>query len=496
MIKKIIYTFLISTLVFTNFNSNLLPVSAFDLKASKSESVMNETLGNSIVKEEYPSGGEVSPVETEQNKQDKDFVIEGSVEKSMDVNLNDCLKLALGNNPRIRVALNDSLASHTRIAQTWSNYFPQLNWQSGYSKNRSLQTASMMGSAAKDYNYYVLGQISLSQMLYDFGVTQNTVTIKKLDYEAYKTSLTGVINDVIYQTKDAYYNLLFAYENKKVAQDTVKKYEMFYNQAKAFYEIGMNPKVDVTIAEVNLSNAKLSLINAENGIDMAVAKLNNAMGVPYLNKYNVQERLRYNPIKLSISDAFKLANESRPELKLAGIKIEEANQAVKLARKSYFPTLQAQGNYARGGESFNDTYGFNYGVYLNFPAVNGMLINNQIKEARFLYDKQLADAQVTKNSVYLEIQNAYLALDEKKNQIPVALLQVKQAKENYELSYGRYRVGVGNPTELKDAQNSYQAAQLSYYKALYEYNSSKAGLEKAIGKNIIGENDDHIDFES
>ena len=80
-------------------------------------------------------------------------------------------------------------------------------------------------------------------------------------------------------------------------------------------------------------------------------------------------------------------------------------------------------------------------------------------------------------------------MTEKKSQIPVARLQVKQAKENYELSYGRYRVGEASPTELKDSQILYQQAQLSYYNALYQYNSAKAALEKAIGKNIITEED-------
>ena len=78
--------------------------------------------------------------------------------------------------------------------------------------------------------------------------------------------------------------------------------------------------------------------------------------------------------------------------------------------------------------------------------------------------------------------------------MPVALLQVKQAKENYELSYGRYRVGEASPTELKDSQILYEQAQLTYYQALYEYNSAKAGLEKAVGKNIISD-EDVIEFE-
>lgn len=475
------------------FSFAAAPASAFAKKISPTDSLLNETLKKSIVKEEYKSGDKVLKEEAPAGSDERDFLIEGSVEKSLDVNLVDCIKLALGNNPRIKSALNDAMASHARIAEAWSTYFPEFSWSSSGSRMRNLQTSSMMGTAARDFNYYVLGQATLSQMLYDFGVTQNTVTIKKLDYEAYKTSLTSVINDVIYQTKDAYFGLLFAFENKKVAEDTVQKYDMFYKQAKAFYEIGTNPKIDVMIAEVNLSEAKLKLIQAENAIDMAVAELNNVMGVPYMNKYNVQERLRFSPVKMSMTEAFELAKQSRPELKLADIKIKEADQAVKLAKKTFYPKLEAQGTYARGGASINDTYGYSYGVFLNVPTVNGMLIANQIKEAKSLYDKQLSDAQNTKNNVYLEIQQAYLSLYEKKRQIPVSLTQVKQAKENYDLSYGRYRVGVGNPTELKDAQNAYNQSQLNYYNSLYKYNSAKAALEKAIGKNIVG--DDEIALE-
>ena len=114
-----------------------------------------------------------------------------------------------------------------------------------------------------------------------------------------------------------------------------------------------------------------------------------------------------------------------------------------------------------------------------------MLIKNQIKEARASYDREMARAESERNNIYLEIQQAYYTLDEKKSQIPVAFLNVKKAKENYELSYGRYKVGVGNPTELKDAQVSYQNAQLSYYNTLYQYNSARAKLEKAIGRNLV-----------
>lgn len=450
----------------------------------------SQDIGNTVNEKEYPHAEAVLPKTNEK----ADFVIEGSVEKNIDMTLERCIELALGNNPQINAAFHDILASDTRIKQVWSNYFPQLSWQTGYTRIRQLQLSDALGRNLT-FNYYILGQITFQQMLYDFGVTQNQATIKRLDYEAYKTTLGATINDVIYQTKDAYYNLLLAFESKKVAEDTVNKFEMFYNQAKAFYEIGMNPKVDVTIAEVNLSNAKLQLIQADNAVNLAIARLNNIMGVPFIDQYNVQERLQYQPVDITFNKAVDIAREARPELKLAELKVESANQTVKLVKKSYFPTLSVEGQYQLGGRSWTNNYGYNFGGYLNFPTVNGMLIKNEIQEARYLYDKELANARNTQNQIYLEIQNAFLTLEEKKNQMPVALLGVKQSKENYELSYGRYRVGEANPTELKDAQINYQQAQLSYYTALYQYNSAKAALEKAVGKNLAAESSDIIELE-
>lgn len=437
---------------------------------------------NKVNPDEFPQSEDVLP----KSKIKPEFVISGSVEKNINMTLNNCLKLALGNNPQINAAFQDILASDARIKQIWSNYFPSITWQTSATRLRQLQLSDAFGETL-EFNYFLLGQVSLQQMLYDFGVTQNQATIRRLDYEGYKKTFEATVNDVIYQTKDAYFNLQYAYEYRRVAQDTVNKYQLFYNQAKALYKMGMKPKVDVTIAETNLSNAKLKLIQAENAVNLAAAKLNNVMGLPYIQKYDISEKLQYKPTNITFTQAIDIARDSRPELKHAEIKVEGAHQTLNLTKKSFLPTISVEGQYQRGGKHWTSNYGFNIGAYLTFPTINGMLIRNEIKEARYYYDRELANARNTQNNIYLEIQNAYLTLDEKRNQLPYAIIQVKQAKENYELSFGRYKVGEGSPTELKDAQNTYEQSQLTYYSALYEYNSAKANLEKSIGKNICSD---------
>ena len=482
MYKKLFSLILICLLTTANL-AVAGEVSAVDKKQAKTDKL--NSIGNKIITSEYPDADKISPQIEDNKKVNDPKVIEGSVEKTIDITLEDCIKFALGNNPKIRAAIEEISASDARIKQSWSNYFPNLNWTTNGAKTRNLLFSDAIGARDATYTLYYLGQISVSQMIYDFGVTQNQVTIKKLAYKSAQETLTSVVNEVIKQTKDAYYSLLLAYDDKKVKEDNVQKFELFYNQARAYYEIGTNPKVDVTIAEVNLSNAKLQLIQADNQINVAMANLNNVMGLPYMTKFNVQERLKYADCDITLEDAMSIADESRPDLKVAKLQVEQARQQLKLMKKQYLPKITAQGNYAIGGSQPTKSYGYSFGGYLDFPTVNGMLINQQIKEAKANYSKQMANATSTENDIRLEIQKAYLTLVEKKNQIPVAFLGMKQAKENYDISFGRYKVGEASPTEMKDAQVSYLNSQISYYNALYQFNSAKAGLEKAIGKNIM-----------
>ena len=81
-------------------------------------------LGNDIQKEEFPDGKDVEPIVDEPSIEDSNLVITGGVEEVRDINLDDCLRLALGNNPRIQAAMQDVFAADARLRQTWSNYFP------------------------------------------------------------------------------------------------------------------------------------------------------------------------------------------------------------------------------------------------------------------------------------------------------------------------------------------------------------------------------------
>ena len=427
---------------------------------------------------------------------DKAQKLEGSIVKENPVlSLSDCLELALINNPKIKAAYAKSEISKYQKWETLAGYSPRLDWSSSINRQKPdlsmLRNVNMNVSA---FNKYTLGQIGIKQLVWDFGYTQNQYTINKIDYDKSKTEIDKTVNEVVAAVKDAYYNLMYAYNRKHVALDSLDDYTTIFNQAMAFWEVGTTTKVDVLFAQTNLENARAELIAANNNVDIAYSKLNNAIGLPFVDAYRIDTSINYEPVSITMKEAIEIANTSRPDLKGAMLNVDMADQAVKLSWKTIMPKLEFQANWATGGiDDWTDKTWYNAGGFLTFPTINPILLRNQVKEAKAAYEAMQYETKAQLNDIYYDIQNVYTRLKDAKARIPVASVAMEKAKENYELASGRYKVGYGNVIELKDAQVALSNAKLSYYQTIYEYNSARANLERAIGQTIKSDEVKKID---
>ena len=427
-------------------------------------------------------------------KEDKAIKLEGGISKSIVLNLADCLELALINNPKIRSAYAQSEIAKYQKYETLAGYTPRLDWST--SINHTKPDLSMLRSnmSISAFDKYTLGTIGIKQLVWDFGFTQNKYTINKIAYEKSKAQIDTVVNDVVCNVKDSYYNLLYAFDRKKVAQDALDNYTKMYHQAMAFWEVGNKTKVDVLFAQTNMEEARSNLIAAENNVDIAYSQLNNAIGLPFVDPYMIDLSLKYEPVKISMKEAVEIANESRPALKGLMLSVEEANQGVKLAKKAFAPSIEFQASFSKGGiEDWTERDWYNAGGFLIFPTINPVLMINQVKEAKAQYEQVQYNTKAQINDIYYEIQTVYTALKDTKARIPVTKTAMEKAQENYEITSGRYQVGYGDAIELKDAQVALVSAKLNYFKTIYDYNSAKANMERAIGQTLKPEISEEIE---
>lgn len=400
-------------------------------------------------------------------------------------NVDDCVKIALANHPSIVSSKSSAEIYKSRIAQAWAAYFPKIGAGVEYSRNDMLVT--MFVPEKQKYNMFYLPTASANMLLFDFGKTKAQADVAKKAYQASEDNVQRSINEVIFNVKKCYYNLLFAIQQEKVYTDSVHDYEIHLEQAKAFYDIGTKAKIDVLTAEYNLGKAKLDLIKAKNNVKLAYASVNNAIGLPEFTDYAIDENLETRTYDVILEDMFDTAFKTRPEYLAAQKKAEGSKILVKASKRAFLPDLKAFGSIQYGGTNPGNDVGYQFGGSLSYSNFNALLLKKQIDEAKSTAKKDTADLETTRQMVYLEVKQAYLDLENSKDSIPVAALAMVQAKEQYDLASGRYKVGLGDAVELKDAENTYRKAQLEYYSNLMNYNISAANLERVTGSPIKAE---------
>ncbi len=415
----------------------------------------------------------------EENKVLTNTAYEGSINTTEIISVDNCVKLALEHHPIIKVAMSNAEIYKSKIAQAWANYFPTLSAGVSYSRN-DMQVSNFAFPTQK-YDMFYVPSVSADMLLFDFGKTKAQADVAKRTYEAAQESLQSNINDVIFNCKQAYYNLLFALQQEQVYEDTVKDYELHLEQAMAYYNIGTKPKIDVLTAQYNLGNAKLNLIKAKNTVKIAYVQLSNSMGLPEYTGYEVKDNLNTKAYEIDVKEAVNTAFETRPALLAAKKKAEASELLVRASRRAFTPDISGFASYSRGGKKVDTDYGYQVGAQLTYSSVNLLLLKKQVDEAKATYKKDLADYENTKQTVYFEVKEAYINLVNAQDSIKVAKLSMDQAKEQYDQASGRYKVGLGDAIELKDAETTYRNSQLSYYSTLLDYHVYAANLEKVVG---------------
>jgi outer membrane protein len=404
------------------------------------------------------------------------------IKRGEQLDIQRCIELALKNHPSINAARNTIRVNESRIGQARSNYYPQLNWQTGYSRISPAvsTTTRTSGSSTYDYDQYA-SNLNLTQNLYDFEKTATQVQIQSLNTESSRQDLNTTEAQIILGVKQAYYTRVQAEKNREVARESVKQFQDHLEQAKGFFEVGVKPKFDVTKSEVDLSNAKLNLIKAENSYRIARVNLNNAIGVPDAPEYSLDNTLLFEKYEADLQEALKKAYEARTDLRSLMMKVEAGNQSMELAKKGYYPYVTGNAGWGYVGQDFPLDKSWNVGATLNVPLFSGFLTKNQVAEEKATLDVLKDNEQSLRLQIRLEVEQAYSNLMEATDGIATAQLIVRQAEENVELANGRYASGVGNPIEVTDALVSLSNARTAYIAAMTGYKTAQASMEKAMG---------------
>jgi outer membrane protein len=397
-------------------------------------------------------------------------------QQTMHLTLADARKLAIQNNPRFSAARLTAAAAYQVPPQLHAAFEPSFSGSlTGVGADNGSRLAAGGLNNPIVYNRFGSG-MSINQLITDFGRTSALVSTAKLRAEAQDQVVETTRAGILLAVSRAYFGVLQAQSVLQVARETVKARQLIAEQVGALAEAKLKSQLDLSFANVNLSDARLLLATAQNNIAAAQAQLAEAMGLPGQTAFTLDEEPLPQPMPDQIGPLLDEALRNRPEL--ATLRLEE-NAAERFAQAEhdlYYPTISVGGTagFVPTGEvQIPGRYGA-VGVNVTIPIFNGGLFKARHAEAELKARAAQQNITAEENRVIRDVRTAWLAATTAYDKLSLTQQLLEQAKLALDLAQSRYNLGLSSIVELSQAQLNLTSAQIASAVARYDYQGQAA----------------------
>ena len=396
----------------------------------------------------------------------------------------DAETLALKNNPQISVYRLLTLAAGQVTREQKSAYYPTM-----YGSLTAVDANEGMRLAAGNLNSPRLltraaGGLALSQLITDFGRTNNLVATAALRAKAADMNAAATADQIKLAVDEAFYNSLQDLALLQVAEETVRERQIVSDQITTLYQNKLRSEVDVSFADANLAQARLLLLDAQDNYQAALSILSQVLGYSSQQRFKlIDTKTELKPPPDAVSELEDEAFNNRPEIASQNYEYQAAQRFQKAERDLLFPSIEALGVVGRApyGSTFDGTQQFQtwygaVGVNVNIPIFNGFLYPARSREASFraqAADQQLRDL---KDRIANDVRTSWLNAITAFNRITVTQQFVDAANLAVTLSQTRYNLGLSSIVELSQAQLQQTEAQIRYAAAKYQYRVAESAL--------------------
>jgi outer membrane protein len=392
-------------------------------------------------------------------------------------------QMALRNHPRIASATLVAQAAKSAIAEARAPLYPFLT--ANFTSVAAEHNSTLAASAVQTSSLYsrVAAGATLSELVTDFGRTSNLAAAARLRASAQEQVAGNIRAMVLIEVDQTYYRALASDTVLKVAQAVVESRRLTLRQVRALAQSSLKSTLDVSFADVAVSEAELTLVRAENDAQSSRARLSAGLGTPQVENYELADEPLPPALDPNLESAIAQALQQRPDLAALRLSRDAAHRFAQAEKDLSRPTVTLMG--VAGGlpdadPRLRSTYSA-AGVNVNVPVFNGNLYAARRSEAELraaAADKDLEDLVV---QVSGQVRVAWLEANTAFRRLDVTARLVAQAEQTLRLAQTRYDNGLGSIVELNQAQLSQVSAEIAAAAAKYDYLSSRAGLNFVMG---------------
>ena len=397
--------------------------------------------------------------------------------------LQEAEQIALHNHPQIQAAQNLADAAKAQVTEARSAYYPSIYGSlTGVAAENNSRVAAGALNNPIIFDRYANG-VTVSQLVTDFGRTHNLVKSSTLHAQAQQESTVTSQADVLLQVHRAYFNALKAQAVLAVAQETVKTRQLSSDQVTELARNKIKSDLDVSFANVDLSQAQLLLIQAQNDLQASFAELAVALGYSDLRTFELTDEPLPPAPPANETELIQQALKDRPELISQRLDVSSAQRFATAERDLKLPTVSAFGT--AGLTPFNSASlapryaaaGFN----VNIPIFTGHLYSGLQTEANARAQAENQYLRDLQNRVVRDVQTAWLNLNAAYQRLTVTQQLLNQANLALDLAQTRYKLGLSSIIELSQAELNQTQARIVQASATYDYHAQYSVLNNELG---------------
>ena len=380
--------------------------------------------------------------------------------------------IAIKNNPQITVGRLQALESHEFVREARSAMLPQANLSvtavdseagnrisAGYLTNPTVYPRAAAGA-------------SVSQLVTDFGRTQNLVSGSVFAAKAQDQNAIATQQQIVLAVDEAFYNTLESKALLQVAQETVKARQDLVDQIQALTDAKLRSEIDLSFSKVDLERAKLLLLESQNNFEASLSTLSAILAYPDRQDFAVVEpAFQSMPPAADPAPLIQEALNQRPEVRALQNDVTAASRFGKAEHDLWWPTISANGVVGSApvrDDHISSWYGA-VGVNINIPVFNGFLFNARAKSADLETELQRKKLQDLQDTVARDVRNSWLDTQKAYERLSVTRQLREQAALALELATARYKLGLSSIVEFSQAELQETDAELQDTDARYQY---------------------------
>ncbi len=420
-----------------------------------------------------------------------------SAQEEQILTLDESINIGLKNSNMLHSSKMKLNYADARLSEINTNRLPSLKFSAAYTRLSPI-TPFILNTPFGDFNIspsildnYNL-KLTLQQPLFTGFKLSSSSNIAEYNYKAVEEEYNKDKQQLIYNIKNAYWNLFKAKKVKEVTDQNVEQVKAHLMNVQNFYEQGLSTKNDLLKVQVQLSESQLRQIDAKNAVKLAQINLYNVIGIPLNTNSEIPDSVDIRTKEANdLDDYIEKALDNRPELKTMQYNIKAGEAGVTLAESNWYPQIYLAGNYYYSKPNqrifpaqnkFKDTW--DVGVSVSVDLWNWGSTVDKTDQAEAQLEEAKDSYKIVKDNIVLEVNSNYLNLVQSKDKIAVAEESVKQAKENYRVTDETFKKGLALNSDLLDSEVALLQANTNYIQALVDYELATAKLEKSIGGNL------------